>query len=1120
MRFILGPAGSGKTFRCLSEIREALSVDPDGPPLLLIAPKQTTYQLERQLLAAPSLAGYTRLRILSFERLAFFLFDQLRKPTPRMLDEEGRLMVLRGLLARKRDQLKLFRASARLTGFAQHLSEALRELQRHQLTPEALHQLADRTGAIEGLSLKLHDLASLLRDYLDWLRDHALEDADHLLDFATLTLRAPHAPLRFGNVWVDGFTELSPQELDLLAELAPLADGAMLTFCLDHIPTESASLLSNWTIARRTYQKCRARLAAVPHSEITTELLPRQIAKSRFLNNPFLNHLEQFWAEPAAFELPPHALAPARSLSDSLRIATCATPEAEATLAAREVLRFARRGGRYREVAVLARNLDGYHEPLVNVFTRYEIPFFLDRREVVAHHPLAELTRNALRTVTAGWQHDDFFAALKTGLVPVPDADIDRLENEALARGWRGSVWHKPIGITAEPDLAAWVEGVRRKVVPPFHKLTEQLGLVSRRPTGPQLAGALRGFWRALDVEETLQQWSREETGPQPIHLTVWEQMGAWLDNLELAFPTEARPMPDWLPILEAGLANLSVGVIPPVLDQVLIGAVDRSRNPDIRLALVLGMNETVFPAPPKSSVLLTDTDREALQQQGVSLGADARQQAGLERFYGYVACTRARERLVLTCSRSDPNGQPLNPSPFLAQVQKLFLDLQTEVFPRRLDWRHSRHPNELIEPLLRRQLQPAADPDTQGLADLPALRPLRERLRHFVGVAPLEKLSPALAAQLYGPALRTSVSRMEQFAACPFKFFVHSGLRAEERQRFELDIRDQGNFQHEVLMLFHNQLREENKRWRDISPADARDRIKQIALALMLGYREGLLHATEQNRFTARVLTESLQDFVETLIGWMRDQYSFDPVEVELPFAEEQGRFPAWNLDLGDGHRLLLHGRIDRIDICRDADSDNAFCVVVDYKSSQKQLDPLLMAHGLQLQLPAYLSVLRHWPNPRPLFGVDRLLPAGVFYVNLRGRYDCGAHRDEALADAPAARKRAYRHTGRFNADVLPHLDNRPGATDGDQFNYHRNNDGAISRASREALDRQAFAELLDRVETSLKRMGRDIYGGVARLDPYRKGPATACDNCDYRAICRLDPWTHSYRTLRRSED
>ncbi|MDB6020655.1 MAG: helicase-exonuclease AddAB subunit AddB [Pedosphaera sp.] len=1116
-RFILGPAGSGKTFRCLTEIRHALTAAPDGPPLLLLAPKQTTYQLERQLLAYPSLPGYTRLHILSFDRLAFFIFDRLQKAPPRMLDEEGRLMVLRGLLAKKRNELKLFRASARLTGFAQHLSQALRELQRHQLTPESLAQLAEEVHSVAGLSAKLHDLATLLRDYLDWLAAHQLQDADHLLDFATQTLRAPHPPLDLGELWVDGFNEFSPQELDLLAELLPHTADAMVTFCLDQVPTAKISWLSNWSVVRQTFEKCKQRFAGLPNSVLNTELLPRRINQSRFLNNPVLFHLESHWAAPAPFHEPPNS-AISRSLKHCLRVTACANPEAEATLAAREILRFVRAGGRYREITVLARNLQSYHEPLANVFTRYEIPFFLDRRESVSHHPLAELARNALRTVAFSWARDDWFAALKTGLVPAAEVEIDRLENEALARGWSGKAWHQPITIADNPLLATELERVRRQVVPPFYKLAMALG---KQPTGTQLAAAMREFWQTLTVVGALEKWSTQEGKPNPVHLTVWEQMNAWMDNVELAFPTEPLPLREWLPVLEAGLAGLTVGVIPPALDQVLIGAIDRSRNPDIRLALVLGMNETVFPAPPQASVLLTDADRTELEHQGISL-TTLRQQLSQERFYGYVACTRARQRLVLTRCLADAAGKPLNPSPFLSHFKQLFPALEFEVFPGIKDWRKSEHAGELIAPLLRNQTRSPETKikDLSRLGDLPALAPLRERLQHLIAVPVKEALSPALAHQLYGPALRTSVSRMEQFAACPFKFFVHSGLRAEERKLFELDVRDQGNFQHEILAEFHDQLKSEKKRWRDITPAEARERIKSIAASRMVSFREGLLQSSEEGKFTARVLTESLQDFTETLIGWMRRQYAFDPTAVELPFGDADNTFPPWDLDLNEGHRLLLHGRIDRIDIHPDANGQDALCVVVDYKSSQKQLDPLLMEHGLQLQLAAYLNVLRHWPNPRPLFGVSRLMPAGVFYVNLRGKYERGDNRDEALGDADAARKLAYRHTGRFDAQTLDLLDQRPEAQEGDQFNYRRKKDGGLNANSREALESGEFMAMLDGVEAALKKMGRAVYGGEAKLSPYRKGTLTACDQCDYRSICRIDPWTHSYRVLRKAEE
>ena len=87
-------------------------------------------------------------------------------------------------------------------------------------------------------------------------------------------------------------------------------------------------------------------------------------------------------------------------------------------------------------------------------------------------------------------------------------------------------------------------------------------------------------------------------------------------------------------------------------------------------------------------------------------------------------------------------------------------------------------------------------------------------------------------------------------------------------------------------------------------------------------------------------------------------------------------------------------------MDLWRDQDG-GAFAVVMDYKSGGKKLDALLIEHGVQLQLLAYLNALRHWENPREKFGVERLVPAGVFYVNLRGQFESGRTRDEVLGEA-----------------------------------------------------------------------------------------------------------------------
>lgn len=1104
-RFLLGPAGSGKTFRCLAEIRAALRRCPDGPPLILISPKQATFQLERQLLAEGAPAGYTRLQVLSFERLAEFVFDQFEEAMPRLLSAEGRVMVLRALLRQHDGELKLLGASARRAGFAQELAGQLTELQQHQFGPARLRSLAADGSLRVELRNKLLDLALLLEKYTDWLARHELQDANRRLDLATERLRGKAgrggAPLLIEHLWLDGFAEMTPQEHALLAAVAPFCGGVTLAFCLETEPTPTESWLSIWSAIGKTFQRCRDQLTALPGVTAMTEILGRQPGKNRFADGSATGFLEQSWALPRGGMGAPDA-------RSQLSVTACASPEEEAVYAARELLKFVRGGNRFRDCAVLVRNLENYHRPLARVFRRYGIPFFLDRRENVAHHPLAELTRNALRTVANDWQHDDWFAALKAGFTTLPEGALDHLENAALEHGWRGQTWREPLEDEGCEEL-------RRRIILPFDQLHRRLQRLRLEPTGGELAESIRELWAGLDVEDTLARWSADESessgsaaGATSPHETVFDQMRGWLENVALAFPREKLPLRDWLPILEAGLAGLTVGVIPPALDEVLAGAIDRARNPDLKFTLLLGVNEAVFPAAPVAPVILSNSDRQDLELQNAPLGPNVLDQISRERYLGYIACTRASEKLALTFARQDADGRALNASPFIDHLQRMFPELTVGEFAGATDWREAEHATEMVEELVRRPAGTGVSP----WGGIPAVRELAEKLGRLHEPDERENLSPALAERLHGPVLKSSVSRLEEFAQCPFRFFVHSGLRAEERKTFELDARERGSFQHEVLKAFHDELVAERKRWRDVTPVEARARVARIGEKLAPEYRKGLLRVDDRSWFAARAMTLALQDFVATLAGWMRGQYGFEPAKAETGFGLDPGGLPAWRLELDGGHALALRGRVDRIDVCETP--EGALAVVMDYKSSSRKLDKIFMAHGIQLQLLAYLAAVRQWPAD--FFGAKKIVPAGVFYVNLRGHFESGDSRAEVLAEAEEARRRAYRHSGRFDAGFLKHFD---GTGAGDQFNYILNKDGRVRANSAEALPRAEFAGLLGQVEEQLRGLGGRIFAGAAAVDPYRKGTATACEYCEYRAVCRIDEWAHEFRELRAKE-
>jgi ATP-dependent helicase/nuclease subunit B len=1172
IRFLLGPAGSGKTFRCLAEIREALRASAEGPPLLLLAPKQATFQLERQLLADPSLPGYTRLQILSFERLAEFIVSHLADPSGELLAEEGRVMTLRALLGRHQAQLKIFHATARLPGFAQQLNLLLKEFQRAQIPPRRLAALAEKFQAQPTLAGKLHDSALLLTAYQDWLRTQKLQDANCLLDLAAGLLgetvtRGP-SPLRVAGLWLDGFAEMTPQEVDLLAAFLPICDQAQLAFCLDTEARENRSWLSGWSVVNHTFEQCHARAKALPNCEVVVESLKRDPDRNRFRDAPGLQQLEKSWAggftiddlrltsQPdvssaaliknqksksengqldffaaPAIKNQKRQVRLAPEIKNDCRLITCLDAEAEATFAAREILRFVRAGGRYREAAVLVRRLDDYQAIVRRVFSRYGIPFFLDRREPVAHHPLAELSRYALRLAAFGWQHDDWFGALKTGLATAADAIVDRLENEAIARGWEGAVWLKPLKIADDAALEKSVNRALGELLPPFLEWNRTLSTLEFRPGARQLTAALRELWSQLEVEKTLDAWSQSA-----IHSTVLDQMHAWLENVDRAFGDEVLSLAEWLPILEAGLANLSVGVIPPALDQVLVGAIDRSRNPELKLALLLGWNETIFPAPPQPRPLLTEPEREQLAEEKLWLGPGPHHQVGHERFYAYIACTRARERLVITRAAQDAEGRPLNASLFFVQLQQL-TGTTEEHFNGADHWPDSEHVFELAPFVLRelcssrreeahstpenaRKLEPphvgcyAEKTPLATLIDLPALAPLVRQWRELRTALSSPQLSPVTAEKLYGRELRTSVSRLEDFAACPFKFFATRGLRLQERAEFQFDDRDKGSFQHEVLCEFHRRVLASGRRWRDLKAEEAAEWIGQIGREWLPHFAGGKLQATGAARFTGEYLIARLQRLMTALIDWM-PQYGFDPVAVEIGFDDDTGELPSWRLDLDDGRVLFLRGRIDRVDVCRLPD-DTALAVVMDYKSRVRKLDATKLYHGLELQLLSYLGVLKHLRSPGKAFDVSQLQPAGVFFIPLNGGKP-GTERPQAGTTDADERRAGYQHSGRFLGDELQRFDNR-GQVEGDQFKFKILKSGeGFHRNGNEALPKAEFELLREHIESHLREFGRKIFAGDISVSPFRIGQETACDYCDFRSVCRFDPWTRTYRRLNR---
>lgn len=1103
IRFLLGPAGSGKTHRCLSEAREELLRGAGGEWLIFLAPRQATFQLERQLLSTPELKACSRLRILSFERLARFVLDELDAPFPSLLSQEGRVMVLRAILAERASELKVFHKSARRPGFAQELSGQLREFHQFGITPATLRKLAAENGSGR-LPNKLADFAVVFEAYNAWLRDHHLLDPDTLLTHAAEALqsRGSPAPLKIGKLWLDGFAQMTPQERALLRAVLACGSEATLAFCTGQSESMELPWDSSWNVVHESYRHCRNDLEG--SGVISVERLGLPGNSGRFSSSPLLGHIEHFWNEPRDY-----AVASPQDL-ESCQIWRCANAEQEAIACAREIWRLVRGGMRFRDIAILLRNLDTHAEVISRVFHRYEIPIFLDRRESVAHHPLAELARGALRVVGFNWRINDLFAVLKSGLTSFKPDEIDVLENAVLENGWEGAAWDREFILPRQDDesekrekylatVAGDLNKSRLRVKELLAPFEEDLG---RTPTAGQIKHALDSLGRRLALEDKLAEWTRKSN--EQLHQQVLEQMEGLLANLQLAFGDRAMDLREWLPIIEAGLSALTVGLIPPALDQVLVGAVDRSRNPDLKAVFIPGFNDGIFPARPQQPILLTEIERTALENLDCRLSFTTLRQLSAEQFYAYIACTRARERLIITFSQFDPDGKPLTPSRFITHLQRLCGTIQIrEVMALRDGLASVEHLSEVV-PLC---LANPADDTLWGL--LGTRDSLREQLQALTRPIKTDPLSKESVELLYGKdELCTSVSRLEEYANCPFKFFVSAGLRAQERKRFEFDLRGEGDFQHQVMAEFHNRVRKQNRQWRDLTPGEAGDLIGQIADDLLPTFKNGLLTDNDQNKFRAAAYKKALQEFIRVMIEWARSSYHFEPHFAELSF-DGDSEVEHWTLELGKNRLLRLRGRVDRIDLYRTSKTSGAL-VVLDYKSSKKELQEKELHNGFQQQLPAYLLALTKSDKLRTLLGLTDLVPAGCFFVNLRGKFDSASNREEATLNPELAHRKAYQHKGLLDQAHLHLLDSEKGS--GQFVSWTQKGEPRKSFSAQSSKD---FAAWLGRVESSLKNYATEILEGRIEVKPTKRNSKLTCEYCEYLGICRFDPWQHTPRTL-----
>jgi len=1150
VRFVVGRSGSGKTWRCLEAVRAALRADSrEGPLLVLLVPEQASLQVERALLSGGDLAGFTRCEVLSFRRLAYRLQSQVWGDERRVISPLGRQMMLRHVLGEHADRLRFFGRVRRQVGLPERLGRTVNELLEQEVRPGELDRVAaELSGGTTMLGAKLADLALLYREYLRQLGPERADPAEQLTVARRQLGRCGW--LRGARVWVDGFAGFTVQQREFLValagcvsemEIALLMDpAARLIDRPDEVPPEPFDLFAR---TERTYERLAGRLR---NERIAVEA-PRQLhgrPQPRFARSPALGLLERtLFAGPAK---PWKCGRPA----DEVHLIEAPNRRSEVAAAVRHVVQLTRLGQRplrYREVAIILRDLEPYYELLEAALSAHGVPYFVDRREPVAHHPAVELVRAALELLAEDFSPHAVGRLLKTGLTPLDEERGDELENYVLAQGvrgrelWYGADWSFGRSLERrgrQEDSGRLREASLKRINASRRVLLEVLGdwpTMARQETDATVrewATALFALMGRLGVADRLGQWWGQQSEVGHLdraqeHQQVWRDLVELLDDLVESLGEQRMAAEPFREVVESGLVGMKLALVPPRLDQVLVGSIERSRHPEIKAALLLGLSDRSFPMVPAEDNVLNDGDREALQAAGVELAVGSRQRLLDERLLGYIAMTRAAGSLWLSWPVADERGRGLQPSPFVDQVRRAF----GEVTVRRLE-----------DPAVRPGIEDVTTPGNlagymatvmrqhrAGQTDAEQLKPwlalygwarcdevARRALRRTLGSLTYgidASLDERAVALLYSDrrVLRTSVSRLEKHSACPFEHFAAYVLGLEERQLFELAAVDLGRLYHTILERFADVLIERNVTLPELDDGAIGETLGQISRAAVEQLHDELMLSDPAMGFKLGQSERRMGRALRAQRFLWRGS-SFGPKWTELVFADErEAVLPALRVATPKGRTAVVRGRIDRVDVAQVGRKLAA--VVLDYKSSRgRRLDLAEVVHGLALQLLSYLLVLQdhgeRWVG-------KSLLPAGVFCLPVLGGTRSVA-RLEPEHDEEAFRAAPFKPRGVFDAGLLKQLDAEAGSGWSQRYVAFVKNDGAVGHIdTTDVASRGQLDGLLDRVRQQIGRLADAILDGEIGVRPVRLGEWVPCRWCPYGAVCRIEPLMASEREL-----
>ena len=1100
LRLIYGKSGSGKSSFCFSEISKLIEEEKNkknkeiNNKIYIITPEQFSFTAEKKLMDEMEKIGYGAVisaEVLTLSRMAYRVMQEVGGGLE-SLSKCGKAMLVYSILSNNQKNLKFLGKSDENIDLSMR---AITEFKKHGVSVEDL--LSEISG-VEDLYLKnkLQDMSLIYKEFEDKISESYIEDTD-LLTLLSENLDKVDL-VKNSIIYIDEFAGFTYQEYQVIKEFLRLAKEVNITICTDNLDFNTNPDIDIYYPNKLTVKKL---LNLAKENDIGTDEsvhlekgLRFKTEELQFLSSNLYSNNSTIYGKDV----------------ENLSLFLAKNEYSEVENVAKKIEKLVRNENmRYRDISIITKNIENYSSLVRAIFREYDIPVFIDEKRDLNQNIIVQYVLSILEVLSKNFSSEAVFSYIKLGFFDYEKEEIFKLENYCNKWGIKQNKWKKDftyeLEIESKKKEIERLNEIRKEIIEPLLKLQEE---IKKNRTVKNVTIALYNFIINQNIEEKISKKISELEEKDLLDLAKeykesYEIIIDIFDKMVLIFDDEKITIDKYQKIFKIGLKNSGLGKIPGTADQVILGDVDRSRSHKVRAVFILGLNDGVFPSSNKDEGFLNDSDREILKQDGIELANGTIDNLYEDKFNIYKAFTTAEEKLYLSYSSSDKDGKSLRPSVLISQIKKMFPKMKEEsdVINKKYEIVNKKVTyEELIENIAKIKNKEKIDEiwyqiynyykgqeewnkkltsDMQGLnyTNLP------------------EKIKQENIDKLYGNTLKTSISRLEKYRGCPFSYYLQYGLKLKEKETLKVQSFNTGSFMHETIDSFFKVVREEDINLAEIEEDKILEIVSNIIDESLNLNKNFIFTATAKYKVLVRrlkrIIAKALKYIIITIVN-----SDFEVSGTEVEFGEK-GKYEPIILELDNGKKIEITGKIDRIDTAKN--EDGKYLRIIDYKSSAKNIDLNEVYAGLQIQLLTYTDAICR---------KEDIMPAGIFYFSLLEQM---ANADKRLNEDEIEEmiRKNFKMKGLIIADVkiIKMNDNTLKSGTSNLVPAGITAKGEISPRYTNGVKQEDFKVLQEYIYKTIKDISKEILSGKIDLKPYNKQGKTPCEYCEYKAICGFNP-------------